>query len=108
MRSKIPHVRLIKQPLESVLNEVDYIEVAADLLQQMFSKLQSLALRHAEFAGVMSIRGPHAHARLLALQETIDVLARADSPEAADQLKRRAGALIVRLADEFDALVLYA
>lgn len=84
------------------------MEVAADLLQQMFSELQSLALKHAEFARVMSIHGPRARARLQALQETIDVLARSDTAEAADQLKRRAGALIVRLADEFDTLMLYA
>ena len=109
MRSKIPHVRFVKQPVdEALLNEVGYIKVAARLLQQMFSELHSVSLSHAEFARVMAVRGPGARARLLALQETIDVLISSDAAEAADQLKRRAGALIARLADEFDTLMLHA
>jgi CHASE3 domain sensor protein len=87
------------------LDEVDYLCVATDLLQQMFTELQSLALSDPEFARAVSVRGSHARVRLLTLQETILELMGNDTPSAACVLARRACALVSSLSDEIDTLM---
>ena len=105
MRSTIPHSDLSEQLADDSLDEVDYLCVATDLLQQMFTELQSLALRDPAFARAVSVRGSQARARLLKLQETIVQLLISEAPSAAALLERRACALVSSLSDEIDTLM---
>jgi hypothetical protein len=93
---------------EAPPDEVEYICIAAYLLQQMFSKLRTLAGNNTDLARAMSSRGSDARDRLCALHETVDLLMGVDDDSTAVPLRRRATALISWLSDEIDELTLFA
>jgi hypothetical protein len=90
------------------LDEVEYICIAADLLQQMFSGLRALAANNTRLARALSIRGSNARARLCTLHEIVGMLMGVEDRLAAAPLRRRATALISWLSDEIDELSLCA
>jgi two-component system, sensor histidine kinase len=88
--------------------EVDYICIAGDLLRRMMSELQSAVAGNARLALSMATAGHDLRQRLHSLLSTIELLSLADSPARAGDLARRAKAMIFRLANELEALALYA
>jgi hypothetical protein len=98
----------IAEQTEEPLDEVEYICIAADLLQQMLSELQSLANHSPGLARALSDRGSNACARLCALRETVELLLGIDDLSMAVPLRRRATALISWLSGEIDELTLFA
>ena len=94
--------------MEEPLDEVEYICIAADLLEQMFSELQSLATRNPGLARALSSRGSDTCLRLWTLRETIELLLGVDDFSNAVPLRRRATALISWLSDDIDQLALSA
>jgi hypothetical protein len=107
MNSPLPNVGIAEQT-EEPLSAVDYICTAADLLQQMFFELQSLATCNPGLARALSNRESDASAHLWTLHETIKLLLVVDDFSTALPLSRRATALISRLSEEIDELTLYA
>jgi hypothetical protein len=107
MRLPLPHSRNLEET-EGPLSAVDYICAAADLLQQMFSELQSLAARNPVLARALSKHESDASAHLWTLHETIRLLLDVDDYSTALPLSRRATALISWLSDEIDELTLCA
>lgn len=105
MRSTIPHRQPAEQLADDSLDEMDYLCAAADLLDQLFTELQSLALRDPAFARAVSVRESYARGSLLTLQETIIQLLRDESSSAATLLGRQACALVSSLSDEIDTLM---
>jgi hypothetical protein len=97
-----------EQYTEESLDQVEHIRVAADLLEQLFSELRSLAIDHPEFARALSGRGSEARARLWTLHDTVGLLMRGDDPSMAAQITCRATALISWLSAKFDELTLTA
>jgi hypothetical protein len=108
MKSTNSHFLLAQQLTEESLDAVEYLCLAADLLEQLFSELRSLAIDHPEFARALSSRGPDARARLWTLHEIVGLLRRSDDPSTAGQLTRRATALISWLSAKIDELTLCA
>jgi hypothetical protein len=108
MRSTNSFFLLAEQLTEDSRDAVEYICLAADLLQQMFSELRSLAIDHPEFARALSSRWSDARARLWTLHEIVGLLRRGDDPSTAGQLMRRATALISWLSARIDELTLCA
>jgi hypothetical protein len=107
MRSPLSHIGIVEET-EEPLSAVEYICIAADLLQQMFSELQSLATRKPGLARAVSDRESDASAQLWTLHETIKLLLVVDDVSTALPLSRRATALISWLSDEIDDLTLCA
>jgi hypothetical protein len=93
---------------EEPLDEVEYIRLAADLLQKLFSELQALTARNPGLARALSSRGADARAGLLTLHETVDLLMGVDDISMAVPLRRRATSLISWLSNEVDELTLRA
>jgi hypothetical protein len=93
---------------EEPLGEVEYICIAADLLQQMFDELRSLATGDPELAQALAKRGSDAYTCLWTLHETVDLMLGADDSSVEVALKRCATALISWLSDEFNDLTLCA
>jgi hypothetical protein len=100
--------RELAQHADDPRDEVEYLCIAADLLQQMFWDLRTLATNNIELARAISSRGSDAEDRLWTLQHVLDLLVGADSHSGAVLLKRQASALISWLSDEIDELSLYA
>jgi hypothetical protein len=67
-------------PAEEPLDDAEYICMAADLLQQMFSELILLAASDTGLAGAMNRRGAYARDRLARLHETVRLLTGIDDP----------------------------
>jgi hypothetical protein len=107
MRSTPSNVGLIEQT-EELVDELEYICIAAELLQQMLSELRSLATSNPGLDRALSSRGSEVGARLWRLRETIDLLSGIDDLSMTVPLRRRATALISWLSDEIDALTLCA
>jgi len=107
MTSTTSDSRLFDQSEDS-LDEVEYICIAADILQEMFSALESLAAGNRGLALALTNRGPDARDGLSRLEEAVELLTRIDDRVLAIQLRRRATALISRLSDEIDELTLRA
>ena len=93
MRSTSFHSQLAAQHTEEPLDQVEYIRIAADLLEQLFSEIRSLAIDHPEFARALSNRSSDVCARLRTLNGIVGLLVRGE-PSSAGQLTRRATALI--------------
>jgi len=106
MRSKNFDFRLAEQHTEESLDQVEYIRIAADLLEQLFSELRSLAIDHPGFARALLSRGSEVRARLWTLNEIVGLLMSGDDPSIAGQLTRRATALISWLSAKIDELTL--
>jgi hypothetical protein len=87
------------------LGDAAYIRISADLLQQMFSELQTLATSNSRLSRAMAGREWHAQDRLWTLHETADKLLRVNDHSVTTSLKCRAIALIASLSDEFDELM---
>jgi hypothetical protein len=93
---------------EEPLDEVEYISIATELLQQLFGELRSLAMSSPALARALSTRGADARAYLWTLCETVALLKVVDDLSMAIPLRRRATALISCLSDEVDELALCA
>jgi hypothetical protein len=87
---------------------LEYICIATNLLQQMFSALQSLAKNHPDLACEMTSRESTMRHRLWTLHGTVDLLVSVKDQAELMRLMRRATALISWLSSETDALALYA
>jgi hypothetical protein len=87
---------------------MEYICIATDLLQQMFSALQSLATSNTDLARAMSTRESVIRHRLWTLHGTVDLLLRGQDESPIGALMRRATALISWLSAETDELALRA
>jgi hypothetical protein len=107
MRSTTTNRRLVEHT-EDPPDAVEYICIATDLLQQMFSELQSLAANNTDLARAMSRRGSDVRDRLWTLHETADLLRSVNDHSIAVTLRRRATALISWLSAEIDELTLCA
>jgi hypothetical protein len=105
MHLSTPESELIED-IEGPLGEMEYIWIAADLLQQMFSELQSLATNNTRLAHAMAGREWHAQDRLWTLRETAHLLMCVKDHSMAIPLKRQATVLIGSLSDELDELTL--
>jgi hypothetical protein len=90
------------------LTDVDYICVAADLLTEMLSELQSLERENRCLELAMAIAGHDFQQRLVELCGIIDVLALSQDNERRAALCQRAKSLIFRLAVELEDLTLAA
>jgi hypothetical protein len=108
MKSTNSQFLLAEGLTEESLDEVAYLCIAADLLEQLFSELRSLAIDHPQFARALSSRGPDAQTRLWTLRQIVGLLSRGDDPLSAAQLTRRATALISWLSANLDELTLCA
>ena len=93
---------------ETSLDQVHYIQVAARLLEQLFTELRVLAINNPEFARVMSNVAPDVRLRLGILDDTVRLLSIAKDASSAAQLTRRAKALISWLSTKLDELTLDA
>src|SRR5258708_2616973 len=93
---------------ETSLDQVHYIQVAARLLEQLFTELRVLAINSPAFARVMSNVAPHVRLRLGILDDTVRLLSIAKDASSAAQLTRRAKALIPWLSTKLDELTLDA
>ena len=87
---------------------LEYICIAADMLQQMFYALQSLAKNHPDLACEMSSREPAMRHRLWTLRGTVDLLLSVKDEGEVTRLMRRAIGLISWLSSETDELALCA
>jgi len=88
-----------EQESESPAEQLGDICAAADLLLAVFSQMRLLAPIHEELARALTSLGGEAQHRLRALQETIDLLLRAE-PGKRGPLRMRATLLIKYLFDE--------
>ena len=93
---------------ETSLDQVHYIQVAARLLEQLFTELRVLAINNPEFARVMSNVAPDVRLRLGILDDTVRLLSIAKDASSTAQLTRRAKALISWLSTKLDELTLDA
>jgi signal transduction histidine kinase len=88
--------------------EIDYICIAADLLQRMMSELKCLETNNSRLTLAMASAGHDLRQRLHALLRTVDLLTSADDATVAADLNTKAKALIHRLAGELEQLVFHA
>jgi hypothetical protein len=93
---------------EALLDDVEYICIAADLLHLMLVELQSLPVCNSTLARAWSDHGSEAYAHLQTLQETIERLLCIDDRWVAAPLIHRATALISWLSDDINELILCA
>ena len=73
MRTPTANRKLVEQSDESP-DALEYICIAADLLQKMYTKLCELAANDAGLARALSCSTSGIHGRLGRLQEAVDVL----------------------------------
>jgi hypothetical protein len=97
MKSTGRHVVYSDQPTHELIEEVECILAAAELLAQMFLELQSLALCNPAFAQTLSVT----RERLFTLHSIVVELIPSDA-RASVLLKHRARALIALLSTEID------
>jgi signal transduction histidine kinase len=90
------------------LPDIDYICVAADLLNEMISELQSLKLDSRRLTLAMATAGHDLRQRLQALFGTIELLTSSPDRVRRAELSQRAKSLILRLATELEQLALQA
>ena len=88
--------------------EVDYICIAADLLQRMMSELNCLETNNSRLTLATAAAGHDLRQRLHGLLRTVDLLTAADDTTVAAELSTKAKALIHRLAGELEQLVFQA
>jgi len=108
MRSTHLHFRRREHYTTEFIDRVNYICVAADLLDQMFFELRSLAMNNPEFAGLLSDSESDARVGLWTLNEIVALLLRGDNPSIAEDLIHQATALISWLSANLDELTLCA
>jgi len=85
--------------------EIDYICVAADLLQRMMSELKCLETNNSRLTLSLAAAGHDLRQRLHGLLRTVDLLTVAEDATVAAELSIKAKALIHRLAGELEQLV---
>jgi signal transduction histidine kinase len=88
----------------SSLDQVDYICIAAELLQRMMSELDLLTLDNQRLALAMATAGHDLRHHLHALLGTIELLTRGCTSERSAELSCRAKSLIFRLTKELEKL----
>jgi signal transduction histidine kinase len=88
--------------------EIDYICIAADLLQRMMSELKCLETNNSRLTLAMATAGHDLRQRLHGLLRTVDLLTSTDDASVAAELNTKAKALIHRLAGELEQLVFEA
>jgi hypothetical protein len=93
---------------EEPLDEVDYICIAAGLLQKMFEEIRALAQTSSALAREIALRESLLRADLRTLNMIVEVLSSQEDVLAAIELRRRASALISRLWDALDSLTSHA
>jgi hypothetical protein len=99
--------RSLEDP-EDPEGEVECLGIAADLLQQMFSALQSLAANNAALDRAIASRGSDALRRLSTLHKAVDLLTNLDDRSIDLPLRRQARTLVSRLSADIDDLTLCA
>jgi hypothetical protein len=107
MRTTTTKPQLVEQTEES-RDAVEYVCIATDLLQQMFSELLSLAANNTGLAHAISTRESDLRIRLWTLHETVTTLVSVNDQSTDVTLTRRATALISWISAEIDELALYA
>jgi light-regulated signal transduction histidine kinase (bacteriophytochrome) len=90
------------------LTEIDYICIAADLLTEMTSELQSLERDNRRVILTMAMAGHDLRARLHSLSGAVELLTSSRDQIARAELCQRAKALIFQLARELEQLALEA
>jgi two-component system, sensor histidine kinase len=90
------------------LPDTDYICIAADLLTEMISELQSLKLNSRRLTLAMATAGHDLRQRLHALFGTVELLASSQDSVRRAELCQRAKSLILRLATELEQLAVQA
>jgi hypothetical protein len=101
-------IRFPSQNAENSLDVVEYVCIAADLLETMFSELRSLEVATRQFTRAMSSHGSEMQVRLSILRETADLLTHGTDPSTEAKLRGRATQLISWLSREINALTLCA
>ena len=96
---------MLEEPTnEATYSELGNINVAADLLRQTLSELDSLAGSNARLHFAMSTSGHSIRQRLDLLSGIAEVLKGFQAPARALELRHRAKRLISELAHEFERL----
>lgn len=106
MRAPTTNRRLVQQTNNP--DGLEYMCIAADLLQKMFSELCAIAADDADLTRVLSYSAPGIQCRLRRLHESVDVLVTVHDPVTNLALMRRATTLISWLWSEIDELALLA
>jgi hypothetical protein len=107
MRTPTANRKLVEQS-DDPPDALEYICVAADLLQRMFTELCALAANDADLARVLSCSTSGIHDRLRRLHEAVDVLVTFHDPATNLALMRRTTTLISWLWSEIDELAFLA
>ena len=95
-------------PGNAAATDIDYICVAADLLSEMMSELESLKATNRRSALAMATAGHDLRQNLHTLLGTVEQLNYTHDPVRSSELSRRAKALIQRLAAGLEELALLA
>jgi hypothetical protein len=107
MRTPTANRKLMEQS-DDPPDALEYICIAADLLQRMFTKLCALAANDADLGRALSCSTSGIHDRLRRLQEAVDVLVTFHDPVIHFALMRRITTLILWLSSAMDELALLA
>jgi signal transduction histidine kinase len=90
------------------LTKIDYVCVAADLLSEIMSKLQSLEANNQRLTLAMTTAGHDLRQRLHLLLGTVELLTTTAETSRTTELSQRAKSVIFRLAGELEQLALQA
>ena len=101
-------IRLPSADTEDSLDVVEYVCIAADLLETVFAELRSLGIATRQFTRAMSSHESGMLARLSILHETAGLLMHETDPFTEAKLRGRATQLISWLSREIDELTLCA
>jgi hypothetical protein len=107
MRTPTANRKLVEES-DNPPDALEYICIAADLLQRMFSELCALAANDEELERALSCSTSGIHDRLGRLQEAVDVLVTFQDPATHLALVRRTTTLISWLWSEIDELAFLA
>ncbi len=103
-RINVPAIEQADDPLEPV----DYVCIAADLLQQMFFELQALSVTYDDLAAAMPSHDSEMRDRLWALSQIADDLVSINDQALAATLMAQAVVLISSLSADIDKLAAFA
>ena len=103
-RINVPTIEQADEPLEAV----EYVCIAADLLQQMFFELQSLSVTYDDLAAVMPSHDSEMRDRLWALSQIADDLTSIHDQALDATLMAQAMVLISSLSADIDKLAAVA
>jgi hypothetical protein len=107
MRTPTANRKLVEQSVDPT-DALEYICIAADLLQRMFTELCALAANDADLERALSCSTSGTRDRLRRLQEAVDVLVTYHDPATHFSLMRRTTTLISWLWSEIDELAFLA